>query len=109
MEEIQQFDSSKSFCGTALDGHPLISAIFSKWQQDGFAVVFMELLKVRGNVKSIAPGITSNGLQSPTAAIFVQSPNSCPKHCFQLKQCFGSLLQLKVQHWANIQALFSTK
>lgn len=77
MEEIQQFDSSKSFCGTALDGHPLISAIFSKWQQDGFAVVFMELLKVRGNVNSIAPGITSNGLQSPTAAIFVQSPNSC--------------------------------
>lgn len=77
MEEIQQFDSSKSFCGPALDGHPLISAIFSKWQQDGFAVVFMELLKVRGNVKSIAPGITSNGLQSPTAAIFVQSPNSC--------------------------------
>lgn len=77
MEEIQQFNLSKSFCGTALDGHPLISAIFSKWQQDGFAVVFMELLKVRGNVKSIAPGITSNGLQSPTAAIFVQSPNSC--------------------------------
>lgn len=77
MEEIQQFDSSKSFCVTALDGHPLISAIFSKWQQDGFPVVFMELLKVRGNVKSIAPGITSNGLQSPTAAIFVQSPNSC--------------------------------
>lgn len=29
------------------------------------------------NVKCIAPGITSNGLQSPTAAIFVQSPNSC--------------------------------